>query len=173
MRVLALDLSLTSTGVATPDGGTFTVTTDAAQPLELRLWRIVTEAIHTPLTLGGADLAVIEDLPRNAKGAGATGPVHGAVAVSLLLESVPIVRVPAATVKKYATGVGNCDKGAMGIAAQKRAGLDFSGRGDECDAWWLRAAALDHYGTPVVSVPAAQREALGKVAWPEVAEQVA
>lgn len=31
---------------------------------------------------------------------------------------------------------------------------------------WLRAMALDHYGHPVVPMPAANREALRKIDWP-------
>lgn len=163
MNVLGLDLSLTSTGVALPDGTTHTITTDAAEDLEVRLDIIVTGIVDL---IRRVDLAVIEDLPRNARGAGSTGPVHGAVRYYLYRLGIPIARPTAATIKKFATGVGNCGKDAMAIAAMKRVQLDFSGRPDECDAWWLRAAGLDAYGIPLVEVPKAQRDALAKVDWP-------
>lgn len=165
MRVLGLDLSLTSTGVCRPDGTTFTIRTEAAEDLEVRLDIIVTGIVHGIAGLL-PDLAVVEDLPRNARGAGSTGPVHGAVRYWLHERGVPIARPAAATIKKYATGVGNCGKTAMALAAQKRAGLDFGDHGDECDAWWLYAAGMDAYGLPVVELPKAQRDALGKVDWP-------
>lgn len=167
IRVLGLDLSLTSTGIALPDGTTQTIATSADDVLEVRL-SIIVAALAVASHNAACDVAVIEDLPRNARGAGSTGPVHGAVALWLFQHEIPIARPAAATIKKYATGKGNSAKDAMGIAAMARAGLDFSGRPDECDAWWLRAAALDAYGHPVVTVPAAQRAALGAYEWPAV-----
>jgi Holliday junction resolvasome RuvABC endonuclease subunit len=165
MRVLGLDLSLTSTGVALPDGSTRTITTEAVEELEVRLDVIVAGIVGA---LNGLvpDLVVVEDLPRNARGAGSTGPVHGAVRYWFYERGVPIARPSAATIKKYATGVGNCGKTAMALAAQKRADIDFGDHADECDAWWLRAAGLDAYGLPLIELPKAQRDALAKVDWP-------
>jgi Holliday junction resolvasome RuvABC endonuclease subunit len=170
-QVLGLDLSLTSTGVATPDGETHRVTTNAADPLEVRLAHIV-EAVSAAFWAGDVrpDLVVIEDLPKNARAAGMTGPVHGAVRLWLHNAQAVTVMVTAASVKKYATGSGNAPKTDLALAALKRAGLEFDrNRDDECDAWWLRALALDAYGHPVVAMPASQREALEKVRWPELA----
>lgn len=171
MNVLGLDLALTATGIAWPDGSTTRIVTAATLPLEQRLDHIVKSLAYG---LGGwaVDLVVVEDLPRNARGAGSTGPVHGVVRWWLHRKGWPIVTVTAASVKKYALGKGGgagTDKDAMGIAAMRRVGLDFSGRADECDAWWLRAMALDAYGLAVVDLPAAHRQALVKVAWPELA----
>lgn len=174
MNVLALDLSLTSTGVAMPDGSTHRITTNAADRLEVRLDHIVRGIGDAYWTQGGrgrrADLVVIEDYVIKGKFSGSVAPVHGAVRWFLHTIEAPVALIAPASVKLYASGKGNCDKADMKLAAYKRAGLEFTkGRDDECDAWWLRAMALDAYGASVVSVPAAQRAALEKVAWPEVA----
>jgi len=72
--------------------------------------------------------------------------------------------------KRYATGKGNATKADMRMALFQRAGLDV--RDDNAvDAWWLRAMALDHYGHPLVAMPQTHRQALEKVAWPELAQE--
>ena len=177
MNVLALDLSLTSTGVALPDGTTTRIRTNAADTLEVRLDAIVRGVGDHYFTPGGyrrnADLVVIEDYVTSSKVSGAVAPVHGAVRYWLHTVEATTVTVAPASLKLYASGKGNCDKDAMGIAAMKRAGIDFSGRPDECDAWWLRAMTLDAYGSPLFDMPAANRAALEKVAWPALTQEVA
>lgn len=161
-RVVGLDLSLTATGIAIADGTTHTITSKA--PGDRRLVDILDVVAKAT---SDAALVVIEDLPTNAKGAGITGMVHGAVRVSLLRAFVPYALIPPASLKKYATGVGNCGKTAMAIAALKRHGREIPDE-DQCDAWWLRAAGLDHLGHPLAPMPATHRAALDKVAWPDV-----
>lgn len=172
MRTLALDLSLSCTGVCHPDGSTSTITTAAAEPLEKRLHaieRAVGDAYWTPDGRARtADLVVIEDMVTASKFAGAVAPVHGVVRLWLYNVEAAVALVSPASLKLYATGKGNSDKTSMAVAAMKRAGVDFSGRPDECDAWWLRAMALDAYGEPVVEMPAANRAALEKVRWPQL-----
>lgn len=164
-RVLGLDLSLTATGIAYPDGTTYTVKTRLADG-DRRLLRIqaaVAEAIDP-----GTTLAVVEDLPTHAKAAGITGMVHGAVRAVLLENDVPYVLVTPATLKAYATGSGNADKTAMTLAAYKRSGLEFA-NDNEVDAWWLRLAGLDRLGVAPILMPAGQRARLDKATWPTLA----
>jgi Holliday junction resolvasome RuvABC endonuclease subunit len=174
-RVVGLDLSLTATGIAYRDGATATIRTrpvDGDRRL-LHITAAVLIAIGGETTgLGPApDLVVIEDLPTHARAAGIVGMVHGAVRAALLDAGVPYAVVPPATLKAYATGRGNGDKTSMAIAALKRAGLEF-GDDNECDAWWLRAAGLDHLGAPAFTLPAAQRDRLAKVTWPVTGRSV-
>lgn len=165
-RVLALDLSITATGMCLPNGATRTLKTHPKAG-DRRLQFI---AEHLRIVLeGGCDLAVIEDLPTHAKSAGITGMVHGAVRTVLLDEGVPYVLVTPATLKAFATGKGNADKTAMAIAALKRANREFPDD-NQCDAAWLRWAALDWYDAPEFTLPQVQRDRLTKVAWPELAE---
>jgi len=171
LRVAALDLSITAPGVCLPDGTTFTIKTRASDG-DRRLQHIVD---NIGIALGedsggsgdGVDLVVIEDLPTHAKSAGITGMVHGAVRLRLIDFGTPYVLVTPATLKAFATGKGNADKTAMAVAALKRAGREF-GDDNQCDAWWLRAAALDWYGRAEFEMPKAQRERLAKVTWPDL-----
>lgn len=167
LRVLALDLSIAATGYALPDGQTGTFKGPWKGD-----WRLV--AIKTAVAghTDAIDIAVIEDLPTHAKAAGITGMVHGAVRAVLLEAGVPYVLITPATLKAYATGKGNADKTAMAIAALKRAGREF-GDDNQCDAWWLRAAALDWYDHAEFTMPQTQRDRLTKVAWPDLHGEVA
>lgn len=158
MRVIGLDLSITATGIAFPDGTTRTVKPKAdgdKRLLEIRA------ALHGL----AIDMAVIEDLPANAKSAGITGMVHGAIRAYLFDNAIPYALITPASLKKYATGKGGCGKPDMAVAAYKRASIEFADD-NQCDAWWLRAAGLDHLGQPVAQLPAAQRAALDTAKWP-------
>lgn len=167
--VIGLDLSLTATGIAYPDGHTSTIKTrpaDGDQRLVAIADTIAAACLLRP------DLVVVEDLPTHAKSAGITGMVHGAARVVLRRHGVPYVLVPPATLKAYATGKGNADKTAMAIAALRRFDREFADD-NQVDAYWLRHAGLDQYGHAEVLMPVAQRERLGKVAWPVLARAVA
>ncbi|OPC85345.1 hypothetical protein B4N89_27350 [Embleya scabrispora] len=170
---------MTATGIAWHDGTTST-TADTATIGDVRLdkisrWVDLAARYHPDMLRHDengddrrAHLAVVEDLPTHAKGAGITGMAQGVVRQALLGAAVPYALVTAAGLKKYATGTGNANKSDMRMALYKRTGLDL--RDDnEVDAWWLRAMGLDHLGHPVVELPAAQRAMLDKVTWPQAA----
>lgn len=167
--VIGLDLSLTATGIAYPDGTTRTIKTRPADG-DRRLIHIqaaIADALDPTTTL-----AVLEDLPTHAHSAGITGMVHGAVRALLLDQQVPYALVAPATLKAYATGKGSGDKTAMALAAFKRARVEF-GDDNQCDAWWLRTAGLDRLGVALFPLPADQRARLDKARWPELAKAVA
>jgi Holliday junction resolvasome RuvABC endonuclease subunit len=166
LRVLGLDLSLTATGVCLTDGITLTIKTRQKDG-DRRLVHIV-DALTSMIGDGSTiDIAVIEDLPKHAMAAGITGMVHGVAREVLLRAGVPYVLVVPATLKAFATGKGSGDKVPMAVAALKRAGREFADD-NQCDAWWLRAAALDWYDAAEFTLPQAQRERLVKVAWPDL-----
>jgi Holliday junction resolvasome RuvABC endonuclease subunit len=161
--VLGVDLSLVATGVALPDGTTETLRTPL-RDLPRMSW-IVQQVIGRA---SGVDVVVLE-------GAFVGGHVnlaelhmlHGALRLRLFHCNHQVAIVAPATLKKFATGAGNAKKPDMRMALYRRKGLDLTDD-NQVDGWWLRAAALDHYGEPVVSIPQAQRECLAKVAWPEL-----
>ncbi|WP_433651049.1 hypothetical protein ACQP2C_32580 [Micromonospora zamorensis] len=161
-RVVGLDLSITATGIAFADGTTHTIR--STKHGDERLLDIVYDIAKA---VQHASLAVIEDLPTHAKSAGITGMVHGAVRMELLRSFVPYVLITPASLKKYASGKGNCGKPEMAVAAFKRLGIE-PGDDNQVDAAWLRAAALDHLGHPLAQMPATHRAALDAVTWPEM-----
>jgi len=175
LRVIGLDLSITSTGVCRPDGSSFAIKTRSKDgPRRLVHVRSV---IEDELGRARPDLAVIEDLPTkmHATALKSIGCLHGVVQCALLDAGVPWAYVSPATLKKYAADNGNADKRRMADAAYLAAGVEFPGDldakgkgGDQCDAWWLRAAGHDALGQPLFGMPQAQRDRLLKVDWPEV-----
>ena len=171
MKIVGADLSISATGIARHNGDMITVGGKPALG-DQRLIIIEDELI---LALGlwhdedddRADLLVVEGSVARSQTAYISGQLHGIVKRLCIRHGMPYVFVPPATLKAYATGKGNGDKTQMAIAALKRAGREF--RDDnQCDAAWLRWAALDHYGLAEFSMPQAHRERLAKVSWPMI-----
>lgn len=159
MNVIGVDPSLRGTGIAHFDGELSTVKTDAKRK-DQRLSDIYAEvqeaaehAFHTGFpTRGKAPhrpaVAVIEDLPKQAMGAGITGMVQGVVRLALIFSEVPYIKIPPATLKKFATGKGNADKAAMREAWLAYTGID-NPDDNQVDAAFLRLIGLHLTGQPV------------------------
>ena len=136
MRIAGIDPSLNATGLALADGSTQTL----KQKPEWGDWRLVNigSSIYSEVLSGlGHDLVVMEDLPRNAMGAGITGQVQGVIREHLQRGELPYLLVSAATLKKFATDNGRADKAQMRQAWLELTGID-NPRDDEVDAAWLR-----------------------------------
>lgn len=170
-RVVGLDLSLTSTGIATP-AGVYRVTSKGSRGDTLiqrqerlnRLLLRIMELTHE------ADLAVIEQ-PAYSRTQGSQHDRSGLwwlVVDALLYRSVTVVEVAPTARARYATGRGNAGKDEVLAAVVRRYPNATINGNDEADAYVLMAMGLDCLGCPVVEVPKAHREALDKVAWPEV-----
>lgn len=162
--VLALDLSLTATGVAQwplgCDRTTWAIKTSAKDPMGERL-DLICHEIGQVLT--GGTHAIIEDYALHGPGdKGKTGMVHGVVRRDLWCEDVPLIVVSPASLKLWATGKGNSGKPAMLAEAIKR--LGFDGHDDnEVDALWLWTLGCELLGDPVVDLPQTHRRALEKI----------
>jgi len=171
--VVGLDLSLSSTGIADA-GGQRTITYDELHrdaTYEQRAARVRSIAAEAAVYCLRAHVVVIEGpaFSRSTGGAheraGLWWRVYNVVHDAF---TIPVAVVGPTSLKKYATGNGNAGKPEMLAAAIRRLGYD--GHQADCvDALWLRAAALDWYGHPLCPTPAAQRAALEKVAWPDLA----
>ena len=96
------------------------------------------------------------------------GELGGCVRFLLHRLGIPVVDVPPATLKKYATGRGNAPKDEMIAAAIRRFG--FAGcDNNEADAYLLWCLAHHAAGAPVVEVPKVNAEAVSRLPWPALA----
>lgn len=182
--VVGLDLSLTSSGLAVPtldtsgrwvDGAT-RIRTAGTKDATLgdrhgRLSRIVQQVRdHIP---DDAELVVIEGPSYSSKG----GSQHDRsglwwMTINMIRTSGwAVVEVPPSCRIKYALGKGGgaeAGKDNVLAAAVKRyEHMNIVGN-DVADAVLLAAMGLDQMGHPPAEVPKAHREALAKVAWPEL-----
>lgn len=181
LRVIGLDLSLTSTGMS--DGHVHLVTqTAAGERLEERLDRIVRRVVSFAISVRSADLAVIE-APAWSKAMGVGHEELSALRVMvrhrLWRLGVPYALVPPTTLKAYTTGNGRASKQDMVAALDNRyrAGLAAikvkDGRYDQADALGLAAMGYAHVGQPLGwydwSKPHVNRKAsLDAVQWPDL-----
>lgn len=157
--VLGIDPSLTATGLAYAAGGTHTITYGGRGGDE-RLEVIYDQVMEAAF---GVELAVVEDLPTHANGAGKTGMVQGVVRLALVGRDIPYVLVTPASLKMFATGNGSAPKPDLRMELYKRAGVDL--RDDnQVDAWWLRELGRHLLGEPTLELPEKHTRALAKVA---------
>jgi hypothetical protein len=179
-RVLGLDISLTSTGVALNTSHAEALRTKARGHARLRWLRT-----EIRLRTDGADFAVVEG-PAYGHGAQA-GHHEGAglwwmVTHDLWRRDIPYAVVSPHARTIYATGRANpaqdqqpksqrarIAKGMVREAVRTRYGLECEGPGryDQADATILAAMGLDWLGWAVVDLPASHRRALDSVEWPQ------
>ncbi|MFF3190514.1 hypothetical protein [Streptomyces misionensis] len=168
-RVIGLDLSITSTGVALPDGTTFRIRT--RQKDGPRRLTVIRDRLTPEVAEQRPHLAVIEDLPTrmHPRSLKPIAALHGVVQALLIDADVPWAYVPPLTLKKYACDNGRAEKSDMAAAAYLADGVQFADDkgGDQADAWWLRTAGHDWCGLPLFTMPQAQRDVLSKAEWPE------
>lgn len=86
------------------------------------------------------------------------GELGGVIRMMLVRLRVPMLIIPPATVKKFATGRGNAAKDEMRLWAYKRWGVEF-GTTDEVDAYCIARVVLAHYAGKT-GLAQFQREAL-------------
>ncbi|MEU6778599.1 hypothetical protein ABZ912_05305 [Nonomuraea angiospora] len=175
-RVAGCDISLTSTGLAFNTGWCGTAGRDGitALPIGTRTQTIREQADRILLHLETADLVLIEKfvLARGKAGAGGAGErayLYYLVVDALIHDiGVPVVEVPQATLKIYATGKGNVKKDEVKDAVARRLPMFVTkGNDDMCDAAVLAAMGSDHLGHPLVTMPQTHRKALASVTWPQ------
>ena len=150
MKIIGLDLSLLSTGVAIINRGKITlrtITTSPKTPTYERIERIIAFLIEYQCfnsMCQSAELVMIE------KPFGILG--NGKILVELLgivkwylfsdnQGTIPIMEISQTSLKKYATGYGNAQKIDMVNKAYEEFGI--RGNNDEIDAFWLAQLGTD------------------------------
>lgn len=162
-HVVGLDLSLTSTGYAGPGGtGRIRSAVNGHPRLAFLLDRI--GEITAP-----AELVVVEGPSYGSKGATyhQLAGLWWLVAHDLWTAGLPYAVVSPQARAKYATGRGNANKDAVLLAVERRFPWAAVSGNDQADALVLMAMGLDRLGHPLADLPAVNRTALDKVAWPE------
>ena len=192
MRIVGLDLSLTSTGIAIVDDGALTglhnVKTskrsargqkdtweqrqdriyEAANTICVTLPRLAPDDV-----LDNPDIAVVE-APSYGSSGGAAHDRSGLwwiVVNALMNDGVKVAMVSPKGRAKFGTGNGNSDKPTVQAHVMERY-ADLAPRriknDDECDAILLADMGATYYGCPLVpaGLPQANLDALGGVLWP-------
>jgi crossover junction endodeoxyribonuclease RuvC len=171
-EVIGIDPSLKATGFCGSDGTTFTLTTGDAKRGDTRLHDL-RKMLRYYLRANPARLAVVEVPARFQSGdaALAAGMAQGIVREILVEFAIPFGKLNPTLVKKFATGRGDADKGAMVAAANRHrlAAHTSKAVGDrmyddltddnQADAWWLRQMGLWHLG--VKTLDPGQDEVVG------------
>ncbi len=187
LRLLALDLSLAATGLASthswrgePGLCCTTIHTRRSTPDGIDHPRIasVVAGIRPYLSTRKPDLVVIEWLPQfdgHGDAALRLAELHGVVRHYLWLQKVPTASMQPPHLKIYATGRGNATKREVRAAITARVGrLVHIGSDDEADAVTMLAAACAHYGQPIEQAPSDKhRRALDAVRWPAIEDREA
>jgi crossover junction endodeoxyribonuclease RuvC len=165
INIIALDLSLTSSGVSF--GSQLNLITTNKRGAE-RLFHISSEIMKL-VVAQNITHAVIEGYSfasRNSQ-AHSIGELGGCVRMRLWENGIPYVEVPPTSRAKFATGKGNASKGEVISAISAKTGIVFAGSGgnDMCDAWVLMEMAQARLGLSEWSWSKTQLEALDKVDW--------
>ena len=181
LRVVALDLSLTATGIAVthdqvgePRLSCRTVT-PRKRPSETAIDHVRLHETFQSIAAAVAcrpDLVVVEWLPQFTGHGDATlrlAELHGALKHWLWSKGHRYGDGKPPHLKQYATGKGNATKTEVREAVTARYGRWLHvGTEDEADAVTLLAMGLHQYGQPLVMPPDTNCRGLKGVRWPEL-----
>jgi Holliday junction resolvasome RuvABC endonuclease subunit len=166
-NVIGLDLSLTETGISTPEG-TFHLKTPASKIKGMEriheIVRFVWGHVDRYQKLPPGPLVVIEGYSYGSRGRAIfdIGELGGIIRYSFWEQNVKYMDVPPSTLKIFAAGKGNVGKTEVIVAARDRLDLDTT-NDNEADARWLREMGLHLLDTPTVKLPKTHLRALDKV----------
>jgi crossover junction endodeoxyribonuclease RuvC len=161
-EIVAFDLSLTATGVATNDGPVVLHTRHSG--VERLAW--FREQCDEILIYWYPYVVVIEDyaFSRAAAHSHQLGELGGVIRLQIHDRGIPTVEIVPSALKKWLTGKGNAGKDDM-VAVAARLGCPVNNN-NAVDAWALREMALYAYGHPGVPVTDYRDEAVAKITWP-------
>lgn len=173
MNLLALDLSLTSTGWAAKfeaqsvASGTFCPKAQGVQRLqEGARWIETLVGVYRPSLILLEGYSFGSGVRGSATRAHSTGEFGGVIRLRIYQLGIPMVEIAPAVRAKFAAGKGNAGKDQVLVEAVKRLGYQGHSK-DEADALWLLQAGLIRYGQPgAIRPPQAHLAALDSVEWP-------
>jgi crossover junction endodeoxyribonuclease RuvC len=165
MKIMGLDLSLTSTGLSI-DGVTSIILTPTKGAERLF---IISNKIQEVVKENKIEAVIIEGYSfasRNSH-AHSIGELGGVVRMMLWENKIPYVEVPPTSRAKFATGRGNASKDEVISSISAKTGKIFRGGGgnDECDAWVLEEMAKTKLGVSSWSWTKEQLSSLDKIDW--------
>jgi crossover junction endodeoxyribonuclease RuvC len=166
-RVVAFDLSLTSTGVADRNGTRRICPKSTGVERLAEVRNAVIDAAWFEDSDGPypADLVVIEGYSyASGNSAHQVGELGGVVRLALHEAGIRFEVVAPKTIKTYACDNGGASKDDVLLAAVRRLGYEGKSK-DEADAYWLYALAMHALGEPIVDVPRAHLRALKALPW--------
>lgn len=170
MKLMGLDLSLTSTGVSV-DGETFAI---ASKFKDVERLSDIRARMTDVLQAHEVSAAVIEGYAFSARNSQShkIGELGGVIRLLLHDMGIPFVDVPPTSRAKFATGRGNAAKTEVISAVSARTGRIWSGKGadDECDAWLLEEMGLQAIGIGRYSWPEANMASLKNIDWAPLKE---
>jgi Holliday junction resolvasome RuvABC endonuclease subunit len=165
MKILALDLSLTSTGYC-HDGETGVITpkTTGAERLSDIQRKVASLALNfsiNTVVMEGYSFA-----SRHSQ-AHSIGELGGVIRLLLFEMGIPYVIIPPTCRAKFATGKGNASKNEVVSSISAKTGIVWSNPGgdDKCDAWILEEMAKTHLGTSSIDWPKINKDALKTIDW--------
>ncbi len=189
LLVAALDLSMTSTGIALryeyAEPQVLTVTSeperkrkkgDPPLPVDMRGRRMVsltTNLLRTIQVLGHAGnwpkLVIVEGPSYGSVGAGTwdRAGFWWMVVQEIVAREIPIALCPPSSRCTFATGKGGASKEDVLLAAVRRYPEVPIAGNDQADAMVMLGAALTRLSLPTASVPATHLRALDGIEWPE------
>ena len=165
MNLLALDLSLVSTGFCSDKKMGIIATTEKG-PKRLDL---ISSTIADTVKEEEIDVVIIEGYSFASRSGQAfsIGELGGVVRTTLYRLGVPFIEIPPTCRAKFATGKGNASKNEVVSSISAKTGIIFRNPGadDQCDAWILLEMAKTYLGISSIDWPKVNKDALDKVDW--------
>ncbi len=165
MRLLGLDLSLTSTGFCI-DGQTGIISTglNGVERLEA-----VRDDVKNLLVSNKIECVLLEGYSFASRSGQAfsIGELGGVIRVAIYESGISLVEIPPTCRAKFATGKGNASKNEVISAVSARTGIVWGNPGadDKCDAWILEEMGLAYLGESRYAWPEINLSALEKIDW--------
>ncbi len=165
MNLLALDLSLVSTGFCS-DKKMGIIATAEKGPKRLDL---ISSAISDIVKEEEIGVVIIEGYSFASRSGQAfsIGELGGVVRTTLYRMGIPFIEIPPTCRAKFATGKGNASKNEVVSSISAKTGIIFRNPGadDQCDAWILLEMAKTYLGVSSIDWPKVNKDALDKVDW--------